>query len=146
RRDPQPEIRAAAALALSGVQQRLLLEELAECLRDPSPLVRKATADALLRDCDRRWIWIRHAMHEALGDGRYARDGALVLTGASFSDQAVFDLAAWATEAGALGIRATQTLAMHYSQRLAAGSDPKLLAQLRDHVASPRASAILRIE
>src|SRR5204863_2688441 len=88
----------------------------------------------------------RHAVHEALADPRFARDGAIVLGAGSFGPQAASDLAAWATEAGTLGMRATQTLAVHYSRRLAEGADPKLLAQLTDHVASTRSSAILRIE
>jgi len=144
--DPLPELRAAAVLALGGVNLRLLLEELALSLRDPSPLVRQAAADALLWDCERRWIWVRHAVHESLADPRHVRDAAMRLSVGSFNEQAVSDLAAWATEAGPLGVRATQTLALHYSQRLSERADPKLIAQLKDHVGSTKASAILRIE
>ncbi len=146
RTDPQPEVRAAAVLALAGVNQRLVLEEMAECLRDPALVVRSAAATALLWDCERRWIWARHAVHEALADPRFQRDGALVLTLGTFSDAAVADLIAWATEAGTLGQRATQTLARHYAQRLAENPDPDLIAQLSQHVADHRAAAILRIE
>jgi hypothetical protein len=146
RSDPQPEVRAAAVLALAGVQQRLVLEEMAECLRDPAPIVRSSAVDAVLWDCERRWIWARHAVHEALADPRFQRDGALILSNGKFSDAAVNDLVAWATEAGILGQRATQTLARHYSQRLAEGADPLLVGRLSDHVADHRASAILRIE
>jgi hypothetical protein len=144
--DPQAEIRAAALLALGGVNQRLIVEEMANSLRDPSSIVRQAAADALLWDCERRWIWVRHAVHEALADPRHARDGALTLTLGRFSEQAVSDLAAWATEAGTLGIRAAETLAQHYNNRIAESSDPKLLGELQDHVASSRSPAILRIE
>ncbi len=63
-----------------------------------------------------------------------------------FSAQAVSDLAAWATEIGPLGVRATQTLALHYSQRLAENPQPSLIAQLKEHVVCTRSSAILRIE
>jgi len=146
RTDPQPEVRAAAVLALAGVQQRLVLEEMAECLRDGAPVVRNAAASALLWDCERRWIWARHAVHEALADPRFQRDGALALSSGTFSAAAVSDLIAWATEAGTLGQRATQTLARHYAQRLAEGLEPALIAQLSRHVADERTPAILRIE
>lgn len=144
--DPQAEIRAAALLALGSINQRLIIEEMCLCLRDPDQVVRQAATDALLWDCERRWIWVRHAVHEALADPRFERDGPMCLSIGRFSEQAVSDLAAWATEAGTLGLRATQTLAQHYNDRIAESNDPKLIAELRDHVASPRASAMLRIE
>lgn len=144
--DPEPEVRAAAVVALGNVQQRLLLEEICCCLRDPSLQVRNATVEALLWDCERRWIWVRHAIHEALADSRFLKDGPLSIMSGQFSAQAVSDLAAWATEIGPLGVRATQTLALHYSQRLAENPEPRLIAQLKDLVVSTRSSAILRIE
>src|SRR5262249_7461879 len=144
--DPQPEIRAAALLALGGVNQRLIVEEMVNSLRDPSPVVRQAATDALLWDCEQRWIWVRHAVHEALADPRFVRDGPMTLNMGRFSEQAVSDLAAWATEAGTLGLRSAETLAQHYQNRIAESSDPNLIGELRDHVASLRAPAILRIE
>src|SRR5262245_10587822 len=144
--DPEPEVRAAAVMALGSMKQRLFLEELASCLRDSSSQVRKAVTEALLWDCDRRWIWIRHAIHDALGDPRFMADGPLSITGGQFSSQAVSDLAAWATESGPLGVRATQTLALHYRHRLAENPDARLVAQLKDLVVGARTSAILRIE
>lgn len=144
--DPHPEIRAAALLALGGTQQRLILEEMATSLRDPSPVVRQAAVDALLWDCERRWIWVRHAVHEALGDPRLSKDGPIELTVGRFSDAAAADLVAWTTEAGSLGLRATQTLARHYGRLLSEREDPKLYAHLTDLVLSVRTSAILRIE
>jgi HEAT repeat protein len=144
--DPNPEIRAAALWALGGIQQRLIVEEMANGLYDSSPLVRQAALDALLWDCDQRWIWVRHAVHQALGDPRSSRDGPLVLTMGRFSEAAAADLIAWSTEAGTLGLRATQTLARHYGQLLGERHDPKLLAHLIDLVLSTRTAAILRLE
>jgi hypothetical protein len=144
--DPEPEVRAAAVTALGSVKQRLFLEELAGCLRDTSSPVRKAAAEALLWDCERRWIWVRHAIHDALADPRFLGDGPLTITSGEFGSQAVSDFAAWATESGPLGVRATQTLALHYRQRLAENPDEKLVGQLKDLVVGTRSSAILRIE
>ena len=81
---------------------------------------------------------MRHAVHEALADPRLGHDGPLCPGGSGFHEAAAADLAAWAGEAGALGTRATQTLALHYNQRLAEGANPQLLAELRDRVASTR--------
>jgi hypothetical protein len=144
--DPVPEVRAAALLALGGIQQRLIIEEMATCLDDRSPIVRQAAIDALLWDCDNRWIWVRHAVHAALGNPATSRDGPLQLTFGRFSEAATSDLIAWSTEAGTLGLRATQTLARHYSQQLSERDDPQLFAHVIDLVLSPRTAAILRIE
>jgi HEAT repeat protein len=144
--DREPIIRAAALLALGSVQHRTLIEAMAECLRDPVSDVRRAAAEALLWDTDRRWVWIRHALHQALGDPRFAKDGPLTVATGSFHAQAVADLMAWATESGTLGVRATLTLVDHYSRQLSEQPDPMQIAQLRDQVANPRASAVLRVE
>jgi len=144
--DPEPIVRAAALLALGSVHQRMLIEAMAECLRDPAPEARRAAAEALFWDNDRRWIWIRHAVHQALGDPRFGKDGPLTVATGSFNQQAVADLTAWATENGILGVRATQTLVDHYSRQLAEHPDPMQVAQLRDQVANSRAPAVLRVE
>jgi HEAT repeat protein len=142
----QPEVRTAALLALAGVQQRLLIEAMGESLRDPDPGVRRAAAEALLWDCDRRWLWIRNAVREALADPRLLRDGPLTVPKGTLSQQAVSDLSAWAMESGTLGTRATQSLSLYYTQKLAESTDPQLIAHLCDLVSHPRASTVLRVE
>ncbi|HEV3145476.1 MAG TPA: HEAT repeat domain-containing protein [Gemmataceae bacterium] len=145
-KDTVPAIRAAALLALGSVPHRQLIEPMAECLRDPAPEVRRAAAEALLWDIDRRWVWIRNAVHEALAEPRYAKDGPLTVATGSFTPQAVSDLTTWAGENGALGIRSTQTLIDHYRRQLAEQPEPMEIAQMRDQVASNRISAVLRVE
>ncbi|MFO0930894.1 MAG: HEAT repeat domain-containing protein [Gemmataceae bacterium] len=61
RRAAEPEVRAAAALALANSDERVIIESLAELLRDPSPRVRETaterccgTASALAVDSRRR--------------------------------------------------------------------------------------------
>src|SRR5260370_1444348 len=111
-------------MAQGSVQQRFLIEALAESFRDADPLVRRGVVEALLWDCERRWPWIRGAVHAAFADLRLQHDGPLTVPGGRFSPAAVNDLIAWAMEAGSLGIRATQTLAMHYNHELSAGPLP----------------------
>ena len=144
--DPVPAVRAAALLALGSVPQRLLVETMAESLRDPSPEVRHAAAEALLWDIEHRWIWIRAAVHQALSDPRFLKDGPLTVTTGCFTPQAVSDMSAWATENGPLGVRSTETLVEHYRQVLSEALDPVQVASLRDQVGSPRTTAVLRVE
>src|SRR5262249_23080096 len=47
-RASEPLVRATAVAALANLEERSLIEALAEFLRDPSPLVRLAAAEALL--------------------------------------------------------------------------------------------------
>jgi hypothetical protein len=144
--DPMPAVRAAALLALGSMPQRALVETMAESLRDPSSEVRHAAAEALLWDIEHRWIWIRAAVHQALADPRFLKDGPLTVTTGGFSPQAVADISAWTTENGPLGIRSTQTLVEHYRQVLSEAPEPNELASLRDQIASPRTTAVLRVE
>lgn len=143
---PYPEVRAAAILALAHCQQRLLIEALADSLRDPCPPVRQAAVEALLWDTEYRWIWIRHAVHDALADPRFSKDGGLTVSRGKFSAPAIVDLVAWSSESGVLGTRATQTLALHYSSQMLANPTQQLVKQLRDLVVSPRATTIMRLE
>lgn len=143
---PQPEIRAAAVLALGNVKQRLFVEALAELMRDSDSHVRRAAHEALMWDCKRRWIWMRASVHDALADPRLLKDGPLTVPNGMFPPAAVSDLMAWATETGALGVRATQSLSLHYAQQLAESNDPNLLNQLREQVANPKAATVLRVE
>src|SRR5262249_53112660 len=144
--DPAAPIRAAALLALGSLAERLIIETMAEWLRDPSPEVRRAAAEALLWDIDDRWTWIRNAVHEALADPRFVNDGPLTVAAGSFSPLAVADISAWATENGPLGMRSTETLVGHYRQQLSEQPDPLQVANLRDQVASIRPPAVLRVE
>lgn len=145
-RAPEPEVRAAAITALANLEDRLLLEVLAEFLRDPSWDVRKAATEAMLWDSGRRWTWIRHAVRRCLGDPALQADGPLRYEGQPLTTEAVGDLTAWAAEKGVLGNRAALTLGLHYSRTLGERPDPELIAELRRQLANPRASAMLRIE
>jgi len=143
---PHSEIRCAALLAISAIQQRLIVEAVAECLRDPDPAIRTAAAESLFWDCKNRWLWMRGAVHDALADPRLIKDGPLAIPRGVFPPPVVVDLTAWATETGALGVRATQSLSMHYAQALTERPDPRLLTQLRQQIGDPKAATVLRVE
>src|SRR5262249_23201954 len=66
RQAKEPALRVAAVNALANVEDRGLIESLADHLSDPSPQVRRAAAEALLWDSDHRWPWIRQAVRAAL--------------------------------------------------------------------------------
>jgi HEAT repeat protein len=145
-RAPEPAIRAVALAALANVDDRNLVEVLAEFLRDPSWEVRRGAVEALLWDCERRWAWIRHAVRRYLADPTYKDDGALQHDGHLLSPEAIADLTAWAAEKGLLGMRAAVTLGLHYQRVLAEAPDPELVDALRRQLADPHAAPALRME
>jgi hypothetical protein len=142
----EPAIRAAAAAALANVDDRLLVEALAEFLRDPVPEVRRATIEALLWDSERRWGWVRNQVRAALSDPAFQGDGPLGPENTLLKPEALTDLEAWATEKGCLGVRASQTLAAHYRRALSEQISSRLVRTLRDELANPQTPPLLRIE
>jgi hypothetical protein len=145
-RAEEPAVRAAALTALSNIEDRTLIEALAEFLRDPSPLVRRAATEALLWDTERRWPWIRHAVLRTLGDPLCQEDGPLRHSGDLFTGEAIDDLTAWASEKGLLGLRAALTLGIHYAQAMNESPNQDLLLTLNEQLADPHAPPVLRME
>jgi hypothetical protein len=145
-RAQEPEVRAAAINALGNLESRLIVEGLAEFLRDPSPLVRQTATEALLWNTEGRWAWVRDAVRQALADPATHDDGPLRLGGNVLTAEAVTDLTAWAAEKGGGAIRAALTLGEHYALVLADELDPKLLAELRRQLLDVRTPAVLRYE
>ena len=145
-RTSEPEIRAAAISALANLDDRHIVESLAEFLHDPSPLVRQAATEALLWDIESRWPWIRHAVRLALAAPCSQTDGPLTQEGMLYPPEAVGDLIAWASEKGLLGMRAAQTVAAHYAQALSKKNDQTLLAEMRRQVVDTHVPTMLRLE
>ena len=63
-----------------------------------------------------------------------------------FSGEAVTDLHAWACEKGVLGIRAAQTLGVHYSRVLQEQPDGDLIEELKGRLSEPHEPPLLRLE
>ena len=141
-----PEVRAAAIRALAFSRDRQQVETLAQFLRDRSPIVRRAVAEVLFWDGERRWPFIRFGVHEALADPTLRDDGALPLAGATLPSQALADLADWSAEGGAQGVRAAVTLAAYYGHALSAGPNENLVAEIRRKLLDTTASTVLRME
>jgi HEAT repeat protein len=142
----EPEIRAAAIMALANVDDRSLMEKLGGLLRDPTPVVRQAAASALLWDCDHRWGWLRLSVQDALADPALVREGSIWQAGPPLTPEAVVDLRGWAAASGPLGVRSSATLAAHYRRALLEQNDSRLASELRQCVTNPNASAALRQE
>jgi hypothetical protein len=145
-RTEQPAIRAAAVAALGNLDDRLLVETLAQFLHDPSLEVRKAATEALLWNTDHRWGWIRYAVRRFLADPLFSTDGPLMILGQMLTEEAVKDLTAWTAEKGTLATRSAQTLGAHYSRALSEGSEAELVQTLKAQLANPKTSAVLRLE
>jgi hypothetical protein len=147
RRAAEPAVRAAAVRALANTRDPFIVETLAAALRDSDPEVRRAAAEVLLWDGERRWGWVRFSVHAALADAELRKDGPLPLGGINLPAQAVRDLHDWAGEGGGLGVRAAQTLVAYYSQILNARPDAGAITEeLRQKVLDPQSATPLRVE
>lgn len=142
----EPEVRSAAIAALANLEERMMIERLGEFLSDPALEVRRAAAEVLLWDSERRWPWIRHLVRRNLADAAFKDDGPLLLQGQMLTDEAVKDLNAWVAEKGRLSIRSVLTLMIHYERVLNETGDEKLLKELKQQMLESKAPAILRIE
>src|ERR1051325_5607469 len=80
-RAEDPAIRAAAVLALGNLDERMMIETLAQFLNDPNLEVRRAAVEALLWDSERRWVWIRFAVRRTMSDPLFKDDGPLLPEG-----------------------------------------------------------------
>jgi hypothetical protein len=145
-RAEQPAIRAVAVWALANVDERPLVEAVAQFMYDPSLEVRRAATESILWDTDHRWSWIRYNVRRVLADPLYVTDGALAHEGQLLTSEAVKDLTGWCAEKGVLGARAALTLGHHFSRALTEQPDEKLAKSLRQQLADPQAPAALRIE
>jgi HEAT repeat protein len=145
-RAEQPVIRAAAVTALGNVDDRELVETLAQFLHDTSREVRRAATEALLWDTEHRWTWIRFAVRRILADPLFGSDGPLTHDGQLLTEEAVKDLAAWCAEKGVLSARAALTLGAHYNRALSERPDTQLVTSLRAQLADPHTPAVWRLE
>jgi hypothetical protein len=139
-------VRAAAVAALGNVDERELIEALAEFLRDPSWEVRRAATEAVLWDSERRWGWVRHSLRRALSDPLCAEDGPLRHEGQMLTGEAIADLTAWVAQKGLLGQRAALTLGLHYARVLSESPSEEIIADMRRQLEQPHTPAPLRLE
>ena len=142
----EPEVRAAAINALANVNERNIIEMLAEFLHDSSRLVRQTAADALLWNTEQNWPWIRLAVRRALADPVCQEDGPIRHEGELLTTEAVADLTAWTSEKGIQALRAALTLGCHYHRVLSLAPDAALLEQLRGQLADGHTPPLLRLE
>jgi hypothetical protein len=145
-RAEQPAIRAAAVTALGNLDDRELVETLAQFLHDTSREVRHAAVEALLWDTENRWSWMRYAVRRILADPLFINDGPLIPDGQQFTAEPVKDLTAWCAEKGTLAARSAQTLGAHYQRSLSERLNEELVQTLRRQLAEPHTPAVLRLE
>jgi hypothetical protein len=139
-------VRAAAVTALGNVDDRELVETLAQFLHDTSGEVRRAAVEALLWDTENRWGWMRYAVRRILADPLFINDGPLIPDGQKLTAEAVKDLTAWCAEKGTLSARSALTLGAHYHRTLSDRVDDRLVESLRQQLADVHTPAVLRLE
>jgi hypothetical protein len=141
----EPIVRSTALTALATVTDPILINAIAQYLRDPSPDVRRAAAGALLWKPEKRWPVLRLPLRSALGDPRCARDGALpCLT--PLPEIALNDLTIWAGEIGAVGQRATMTLIGYYRRMINEDSSSELIDHLQRQMFIDSVPSAVRVE
>jgi len=145
-RAEQPAVRAVGVTALGNVEDRLLIENVAQFLHDTSAEVRRAAIEALLWDTERRWGWIRFAVRRILADPLFITDGPLIPDRQMLTQEAVNDLTAWCAEKGTLALRSAMTLGAHYNRALGENPGPDLVKNLQQMLADPHTPAVLRLE
>ena len=143
---PEAGVRVAASYALAGVDTMDLVEGLAGFLRDPAVEVRRAAAESLLWDGERRWALAREAVRAALLDPRLANDGPLFDGAVRLPAAAVCDLTVWAAEAPPLSSRSIHTLAGQYRTGLSDPDRPELGSELVALMLAPETPPGLRVE
>lgn len=142
----EEDVRAAAVLATANVEDRFLVENVANYLSDPSPKVRRAAAEALLWDLENRWSWIRHAVRKALANPEATGDSVSVFAYLALPTAAVDDMISWTTEKGLLAQRSATVLAGYYTKRLEVDSDGEVCRKLCHAISRTKLAPALRIE
>jgi hypothetical protein len=145
-RSEHPAVRAAAVLALGSLDDRMMIETLAQFLNDPSRDVRVAAVEALLWDSERRWTWIRYAVRRTMSDPLFKDDGPLLPEGQILVNDVVGDMTAWCAEKGLISQRTAQTLGAHYNRLMCEQADEALVSSIRTQLADQQTPAILRLE
>lgn len=141
----EPPVRAGAMMALANVDNPELVSTIALYLRDATPEVRHAAAEAILWDAERRWTHIRREMRAAMSDPRCVGDGALPCSGI-LPNLAITDLTMWTGESAALGRRAMLTLMNHYRRELNENPTPELIDDLIQIIRGGHVPSSLRVE
>ncbi|MBM3995801.1 MAG: HEAT repeat domain-containing protein [Planctomycetes bacterium] len=145
-RAEEPVVRAAAVLALGNLEDRQMIEALAQFLNDPSQEVRRAAIEALLWEGENCWAWIRFAIRRNMSDPLFRDDGPLLPEGQLLIPEMVNDMTAWCAEKGQISARAAETLAAHFNRLMCERIDPTLVAWIRQQLADPQTPAVLRVE
>ena len=138
-------VRAAACLALACVVKNRHVQSLVVFMRDLSPDVRMAAANAVLWDANSRWLDVRGPVRLALASPDAARDGPLPCSGA-LPAAAIDDLAAWAGEAGAVGKRSTQTLVRHCKKAIEEDGSAEAISRVTALVCNAKVPPAIRVE
>lgn len=143
---PEQAVRAVAAYALAGVHSEEHVSGLATMLRDPAPEVRRAAAEALLWDGDRRWPLASSAVHAALADAKQKFDGPLFAGGLRLPQAAIDDLTQWAGERPPTAGRAIEILIDQYHRGLTDSNRPELASNLARQMLDTDTAPALRAE
>ena len=144
------EVRLMAICALGALRERRITEAIAHALSDRDEQVRYTAAEKLFikserRSRDRRWQWMRNGVRLALSSNFMTDQGPILQDGQTLTAEAVADFVAWAGDRGPLGVRSSETLAIHYS-RLMREEPEETSHELIALVENSQTPALLRVQ
>jgi hypothetical protein len=146
-RETVPEVKAAAIKTLYHLQEARFLEAVAEHLRDPSPLVRQATAVVVMRESKskKRWGYVREGVRKALIDPGLVNDGSILPPGMKMHKDALEDFLGWSAQHGSMGTRACLSLISHHAHAMQERPD-EMAPRLRQLALEESRATLLRTE
>lgn len=148
--DRVPEVRLMAIRALGSQRDRRVTEIISHALSDGDEQVRQTAAEMLFvkserRSRDRRWQWMRNGVRLALSSNFMTDQGPIVREGQILTSEAVSDFVGWVGDRGPLGLRAAETLGVHYS-RLMREEPEETTHELIGLVENAQTPALLRVQ
>jgi hypothetical protein len=148
--DRVPEVRYMAIKAMGTQRDRRTTEVISNALCDQDDNVRYTAAEMLFskserRSRDRRWQWMRNGVRLALSSNFMADQGAIITEGQTLSNEAISDFVSWVGDRGPLGMRAAETLGVHYA-RLMREEPEETAREIFTLVENPQTPALLRVQ
>ncbi|HMO34886.1 MAG TPA: HEAT repeat domain-containing protein, partial [Gemmatales bacterium] len=148
--DRVPEVRLMAIKALGTQRDRRTTEVISNALSDQDDNVRYTAAEMLFskqerRSRDRRWQWMRNGVRLALSSNFMADHGPIITEGQTLSNEAISDFVSWVGNRGPLGLRAAETLGVHYA-RLMREEPEETAREIFTLVENPQTPALLRVQ
>ena len=138
------QVKVAGLLCLGNVADGGVVSATADYLKDRTPEVRRAAAQAIPLHDDHRWPLIREAIRESLAAA--SNEPLFREAAGRWCEAAVCDLTTWAAEPEPLGDRAGKAVVAHYGTLLTTGNHPSLAAEIGRQITDSQTPPAVRVD